>query len=144
MVAVLDGDNVRSGLNQGLGFSESDRQENIRRVAEVSKLFNDCGVICINSFISPTDEVRTLAEDIIGADDFILVFVDAPLEVCQERDVKGFYKKAKAGEIKNYTGIDADFEMPTKPDFVVDTTRQTAEESVNEVFEFIIPKIKLL
>ncbi len=143
LVAVLDGDNTRAGLNQDLGFSLADRRENIRRVAEVSKLFNDCGVICINSFITPTDEIRGLAEEIVGADNFILVYVDASLKVCQERDVKGLYKKAKQGELKDFTGFDSDFAVPKNPALAVDTDKQTVEESVSEMFEFIAPKIKL-
>ena len=143
LASVLDGDNTRAGLNQDLGFSLADRQENIRRVAEVSKLFNDGGVICINSFITPTDEIRGLAEEIIGADNFILVFVDASLRVCEERDVKGLYKKAKQGELKDFTGLDSDFAVPKKPALAVDTDKRMVEESVSEVFEFIASKIKL-
>jgi len=112
---MLDGDNIRAGINSNLGFSDADRSENIRRISEVSKLFLNCGVITINCFVSPTIAIRQLAKDIIGQDDFIEVFINTPLEVCEARDVKGLYKKARAGEIKDFTGIDAPFEAPEHP-----------------------------
>jgi adenylylsulfate kinase len=139
-VKLLDGDNMRTGINKNLGFSEDDRLENIRRVAEVTKLFVESGVITINSFISPTEKIRELAKSIIGAADFNEVFVDCPLEICEKRDVKGLYKKARAGEIKNFTGIDAAFEVPVHPAFVVNTADMNIEESVNKVYEFILKK----
>ena len=142
LTQVLDGDNVRTGINNNLGFSDEDRAENIRRIAEVSKLFINCGIITINSFVSPTIEIRNQAKEIIGADNFIEIFVDTPLEICEQRDVKGLYKKARAGEIKDFTGIDAPFEAPQNADLVIKTENKSIEESVNEVFNFIIERIK--
>lgn len=140
---VLDGDNVRSGINANLGFSEADRTENIRRIAEVSKLFLQCGVITINCFVSPTRDIRQVAKDIIGADDFIEVYINAPFEVCAERDVKGLYKKALAGEIKNFTGLDAPFEAPVNPDVEILTAEEDIETSVNKIYEFLLTRIKI-
>ena len=114
---VLDGDNVRSGINNNLGFSPDDRTENIRRIAEVAKLFLNCGIVTICSFVSPTIAIRQQAKDIIGEKDFVEVFINTPLEVCEARDVKGLYKKARKGEIKGFTGIDAPFEAPPPPRF---------------------------
>ena len=102
LTQILDGDNIRTGINNNLGFSEQDRYENIRRISEVSKLFLDCGIVCINSFISPTNEIRNMAKEIIGEDNLFEVFVDSPIEVCEQRDIKGLYKKARAGKIKNF------------------------------------------
>lgn len=138
---VLDGDNVRTGICNNLGFSEEDRTENIRRIAECSKLFLDAGVIVLCSFVSPTIEIREMARNIVGENDFVEVFVNTPLEICEQRDVKGLYKKARAGEIKNFTGIDAPFESPVNPDLDLQTANQTIEESVNEVFNYIKPLI---
>lgn len=143
-VQVLDGDNTRTGINKNLGFSLEDREENIRRVSEVSKLFVDAGIICLNSFVSPTREIRTMARSIIGAENFTEVFVNTPLEICEQRDVKGLYKKARAGEIKSFTGIDSPFEEPLNPDIEVLTKDQSVEESVQFVFDQIIDKIKAL
>lgn len=139
-VKLLDGDNMRFGINKNLGFTEEDRMENVRRVAEITKLFVETGVITINSFISPTEEIRKLARSIIGEKDFFEVFVDCPLEVCEQRDVKGLYKKARAGEIKNFTGIDSVFEVPVAPAFVLKTATQNIEESVDHLYNFIIQK----
>ena len=113
LTQVLDGDNIRTGINKNLGFSEEDRTENIRRIAEVTKLFNNCGVITINSFVSPTKAIRQSAKEIIGTNTFLEIFINTPFEICEQRDVKGLYKKARAGEIKNFTGLDAPFEAPT-------------------------------
>ncbi|NNF20716.1 MAG: adenylyl-sulfate kinase [Saprospiraceae bacterium] len=143
LIHVLDGDNTRTGICNNLGFSIEDRHENIRRISEVSRLFNDAGVICINSFVSPTEEIRALAKNIIGEDHFIEVFVDTPLEVCEQRDVKGLYKKARAGEIKGFTGIDSPFEAPNNPDLLIPTKDQSIEESIKKVFTFVLPKIGL-
>ena len=140
---VMDGDNVRSGINANLGFSESDRTENIRRIAEVSKLFLQCGVITINCFVSPTRDIRQVAKDIIGAEDFIEVYINAPFEVCAERDVKGLYKKALAGEIKNFTGLDAPFEAPEHPEVEILTAQENIETSVNKIYEFLLTRIKI-
>jgi adenylylsulfate kinase len=141
LTQVLDGDNIRTGINNNLGFTEEDRYENIRRIAEVSKLFMNCGIICINSFISPTREIRLMAKEIIGKENFIEVFVNAPLEVCESRDVKGLYQKAREGKIKNFTGIDSPFEGPTKPDIELKTDKLTIEESTQKALEFILPVI---
>ena len=139
---ILDGDNIRTGINNNLGFTEADRVENIRRIAEVAKLFVDCGVVTIAAFISPTEQIRQMAADIIGKDDFFEIYVNTPLEVCEERDVKGLYKKARQGEIKNFTGISAPFEAPLNPAITIDTSACSLEESVNLIKKIIIPKIK--
>lgn len=142
LVQLLDGDNVRHGLNNNLGFTEEDRTENIRRIAEVNKLFNGCGIITINSFVSPTMEIRSMAREIIGGDSFNEVFVNTPLHICEERDVKGLYKKARKGEIKNFTGIDSPFEASENPELTLFTENQTAEESADQLLNFISTKIK--
>ncbi len=142
MTQVLDGDNIRTGINSNLGFSNEDRQENIRRIAEVAKLFLDCGIITICSFVSPTRAIRQVAADIVGTDDFLEVFVNTSLEECERRDVKGLYKKARAGEIKQFTGIDAPYEAPIKPALDLVTEGHTVEESVQQVYEFLLPIIK--
>ena len=139
---ILDGDNIRSGINNNLTFSGEDRYENIRRIAEVSKLFINCGVIIINSFISPTEEIRNMAMNIIGKENFIEVFINASLEVCEQRDTKGLYAKARKGEIKNFTGIDSPFELPEHADVNIRTDSQTIEESVSQLLEYILPLIK--
>jgi adenylylsulfate kinase len=138
---LLDGDNVRAGINNNLGFSESDRKENIRRIAEVCRLFLDSGLICIASFVSPTKEIRAMAEEIIGKEDFFEVFIDTPLAICEERDVKGLYKKARAGEIADFTGISAPFEQPESPAFVLKTEDRTPDECTEDLFAFIKPQI---
>lgn len=138
---VLDGDNIRTGISNGLTFAEEDRQENIRRIAEVNKLMNDGGIITINSFVSPTIAIRNSARAIIG-DTFEEVYINASLEACEARDVKGLYKKVRDGEIKNFTGIDAPFEAPNPPDLEIKTDEESIEESVNKLFSFVIPKIK--
>lgn len=134
---LLDGDNIRTGINAGLGFSPEDRRENIRRIAEVGKLFVDTGVITLAAFVSPTEELRTLARDIIGADDFKEIFVATPLEECERRDVKGLYARARRGEVKNFTGISAPFEAPRNPALVLDTTDSPVEESVEKVLALL-------
>lgn len=138
---LLDGDNVRSGLNKGLGFSEADRNENIRRIAEVSKLFMDGGVICINCFVSPTKEIRDLAKGIIGENDFIEVYINTPIEECEKRDVKGLYAKARKGEIKDFTGISAPFEAPENPQIEIKTAQKSIEESGEELYQKLLPFI---
>ncbi|MBQ2365935.1 MAG: adenylyl-sulfate kinase [Bacteroidaceae bacterium] len=127
---ILDGDNIRSGINANLGFSEADRKENIRRIAEVSKLFVDTGIITIAAFISPTEEMRQMAAEIIGRNDFKEIYISTPLEECERRDVKGLYAKARLGEIKNFTGISSPFEAPMNPDLSIDTSAVSLEESV--------------
>ena len=127
---ILDGDNIRSGINNNLGFSEADRTENIRRIAEVSKLFVDCGIVTIAAFISPTHAIRRMASEIIGEDDFLEVYVSTPIEECERRDVKGLYAKARRGEIKEFTGISSPFEAPEHPFISIDTSRQSLADSV--------------
>ena len=140
---VLDGDNIRTGINNNLGFSEEDRLENIRRISEVSKLIINTGMITICSFISPTNEIRNLARSIIGEEDFIEVFLNPPLAVCEDRDVKGLYKRARAGEIKDFTGISSPFEAPKNPDVEIDTSVTGIKESVDIIFNTIIGRISL-
>lgn len=134
---LLDGDNVRMGLNSNLGFKEADRIENIRRIAEVSKLMNDAGLICLTSFISPFEADRERAREIIGEDSFIEIYISTPIEECAKRDVKGLYKKAYAGEISNFTGINSPYEEPKNPDITIDTTKFSIEEAVEEILSVI-------
>lgn len=134
---ILDGDNIRSGINKGLGFTAEDRRENIRRIAEVAKLFVDTGIITIAAFISPSNDLRRMASDIIGAEDFKEVYISTPLEVCEARDVKGLYAKARRGEIKNFTGISAPFEAPEHPALSIDTSKVSLEDSVKQILIFL-------
>jgi adenylylsulfate kinase len=140
---VLDGDNIRSGINKNLGFSVADRTENIRRIAEVARLYANSGVIVLASFISPTRQIRTLAKTIIGADDFLEIYVNAPLEECERRDVKGLYQKARRGEIKGFTGIDSPYEAPETPFLEIRTDQLALEKSVDVLFEKVQPEIQL-
>lgn len=140
---ILDGDNIRSGINNNLGFSTEDRVENIRRIAEVGRLFVDTGIITIAAFISPNNQLREMAAEIIGKDDFVEVFVSTPLEECEKRDVKGLYAKARRGEIKNFTGISAPFEAPEHPDITLDTSKLPVEESVKILLDYVLPKAVL-
>lgn len=139
---LLDGDNIRSGINSNLSFSVEDRAENIRRIAEVSKLFVRSGIITLNTFISPLRSMRQNARQIIGSDDFIEVFINTPLEVCEQRDVKGLYKKARAGEIPNFTGIDAPYEAPESPDIEILTENKSVQECVDQIYNMILPRIQ--
>ena len=139
---VLDGDNVRCGINSNLGFSNTDRLENIRRIAEVSKLFLSAGVITINAFVSPTHEIRNLARTIIGHEDFIEIFLNPSVEVCEHRDVKGMYKKARAGQITDFTGVNAPFEMPFHPNLEVNTDKESIDASLKMILDYIIPIIE--
>lgn len=139
---ILDGDNVRSGINKNLKFTEEDRLENIRRIAEVSKLFMNCGIILICAFISPTNEMRQLAKDIIGENDFLEIYVSTPLDICEKRDEKGLYKKARAGEIPNFTGISSPFEVPENPFITVDNAQSDIDATIREMLIKIIPEIK--
>jgi len=138
---MLDGDIIRNGINKNLGFSIEDRLENIRRISEVSKLLIYSGIICLNSFISPTNEIREIAKAIIGEDNFLEIYVNTPLAVCEERDVKGLYKAARSGAIKNFTGITSPYEPPENPALSVKTENRKIDESVQEVYDFIIKKI---
>ncbi len=139
---VLDGDNIRSGINNNLGFSPADRKENIRRIAEIGRLFVDTGIITIAAFISPTNELRQMAAEIIGKDDFLEIYVSTPLEVCESRDVKGLYAKARRGEVKEFTGISAPFDIPEHPALSLDTSKLSVEESVMLLLERILPKVQ--
>ena len=134
---ILDGDNIRAGINVNLGFSEADRKENIRRIAEVSKLFVDTGIITIAAFISPTEEMRQMAAEIIGRNDFKEIYISTPLEECERRDVKGLYAKARLGEIKNFTGISSPFEVPANPTLSLDTSKLTIKESVDALLKLL-------
>lgn len=140
---ILDGDNIRSGINNNLGFSAADREENIRRIAEVGKLFVDTGIITLAAFISPDEKMRQTAASIIGNGDFLEVYVNTPIEACEKRDVKGLYAKARKGEIKNFTGVSAPFEVPENPDISIDTSVTSLEESVQALLSIILPKIKI-
>lgn len=139
---LLDGDNLRSGINSNLGFSEEDRVENIRRAAEISKLFAYNGTVTICSLISPTEKIRKMASEIIG-EKYCEVFINCPLEVCEERDVKGLYAKARRGEIKNFTGIDSPFEIPENPTIDVKTDQMNLKDSLDFLYDSIINKIKI-
>lgn len=138
LTQILDGDNIRTGINKNLGFSEEDRTENIRRIAEVSKLFLNCGLVTINCFVSPTISIRNQAKEIIGEKDFVEVFINTPIEICEQRDPKGLYKKARAGEIKDFTGISAPFEAPLAPTIEIKTEGKTIKECVNELYSYIL------
>lgn len=142
LTMLLDGDNIRSGINNNLSFSDADRIENIRRIAEVSKLLLNCGIITINSFVSPTNEIRKMAKQLIGENDFLEIYINAPLEVCEARDVKGLYKKARAGLIPDFTGITSPFEAPENPNLEIRTDQMEIEESVKMLLDFILPVIK--
>ena len=142
LTTILDGDNVRSGINNNLGFSEEDRTENIRRIAEINKLFLQTGIVTINSFVSPTKDIRDLAKTIIGEQDFYEVYINASIDECAKRDVKGLYKKALNGEIKNFTGLDAPFEAPTNAVLEIKTAEQSIEESIELIYNFFIKNIK--
>ncbi|HMP99105.1 MAG TPA: adenylyl-sulfate kinase [Cyclobacteriaceae bacterium] len=140
---LLDGDNIRSGLNKDLGFTDEARVENIRRIAEVSKLFVDAGLILLSAFISPFRADRYQVKSIVGENNFMEVFVDCPIEVCEQRDVKGLYKRARAGEVKNFTGIDSPYEAPLQPAISIPTHEWPVEKSIEALLKLIIPKISL-
>lgn len=140
---ALDGDNIRGGLNKGLTFSKADREENIRRIAEVTRLFVDAGIVAVSAFISPLKADRQKARKIIGEADFVEIYINTPLEVCEARDVKGLYKKARAGEISDFTGISAAYEAPENPDLQIDTTTQSVEDSVEKIYNFLLQKLRL-
>ena len=139
---ILDGDNIRSGINSNLGFSPADRRENIRRIAEVARLFVDTGIVTIAAFISPSEELRRMAAGIVGEEDFVEIYVSTPLGVCEERDVKGLYAKARRGEISEFTGISAPFEAPQSPALSIDTSARPLGDCVEDVLKLILPKIK--
>jgi len=139
---LLDGDNIRVGISNNLTFSSEDRAENIRRIAEVSKLFMNCGIVTLNCFVSPTIAIRKIAEEIIGSENFIEVYINTSIETCEDRDIKGLYKKARAGEIKDFTGISAPFEAPENPELEINTSELSIDDSVQKVLGYILPKIK--
>ena len=140
---VLDGDNIRFGINNNLKFSDEDRMENIRRIAEISKLFLNCGIITINAFISPTIKMRNIAKQIIGTDDFLEVYVNSPVEVCEQRDTKGLYQLARDGKIKDFTGVNAPYEPPVNPFLEIDTNKLSIEDSIELLVNSILSLIKL-
>lgn len=134
---LLDGDNIRSGINKNLGFSEEDRKENIRRIAEIAKLYLSSGIITINSFISPTAETRNIAKEIVGDGDFLEIYINAPMATCESRDVKGLYKKARAGEIQGFTGVNQAYEEPENPALELRTDLLSVDEAVDILFTFL-------
>ena len=137
---VLDGDNIRQGLNKNLGFSPDDRAENIRRIGEVAKLFADCGVLVLTAFISPYQMDRDLARSLLPADRFIEIYCDCALEICEARDPKGLYKKARAGEVKDFTGIDAPYEVPQNPEIIIKTNTPYLETNLELILKFLKEK----
>ena len=139
---ILDGDNVRAGINNNLGFSAEDRIENIRRIAEIGKLFVQTGVVTLACFVSPTNDIRQMARKIVGEEDFLEVYISTPIEECERRDVKGLYARARKGEVKNFTGISAPFEAPVSADIEIDTSKIPLEESVRTLTELIIKRVK--
>lgn len=139
---IVDGDIIRNGINKDLGYTLEDRLENVRRISEVTKLLNNCGIVTINAFISPTFEVRQMAKDIIGDEKFVEVHVDASIEFCESIDIKGLYKKARKGLIENFTGITSPYEPPKDPDVYIDSENKTIDESAKLLYEYILPKIK--
>jgi adenylylsulfate kinase len=134
---LLDGDNIRHGLNSDLGFDDKSREENIRRIGEVAKLFVDSGIIVLSAFISPFQKDRSFVRDLVEEDEFIEIFVDTPLDICQKRDPKGLYKKVQNGEIKNFTGIDSPYELPLNPELILKTINSTIEENAIQVIEYL-------
>ena len=138
----LDGDNIRTGISNNLSFSESDRIENIRRISEISKLMLDAGLIVFASFVSPTNKIRKQISDIVGAHNYIEIYVSTPLEECEKRDVKGLYKKAREGKIEDFTGISSPFEKPLNPYFSINTTNKSLENCVDAIFNNIINELK--
>ena len=139
---LLDGDNIRVGLNKDLEFTEEGRIENIRRIGEVSKLLLDAGVVVLSAFISPFKADRDRVREIVGDENYIEVFVDAPLALCEERDVKGLYKKARAGVVKNFTGVDSPYEAPTNPDITIASGKLSIDESIEQLIRVIVPKVR--
>lgn len=140
---TLDGDNIRFGISKGLGFDEESRYENLRRIAEIAKLFTDAGLVTIGAFVSPLQKDRDLVKDIVGTENFVEVFVDTSLQECERRDVKGLYKKARAGEIKHFTGIDAPYEKPANPDVLIETEKESIETAIQKVLTFVKHKLEL-
>lgn len=142
LTQILDGDNIRAGINSNLGFSEADREENIRRIAEVAKLFVNCGIITICAFVSPVESLRNLVKEVVGEENYIEIFVSTPIEVCEARDTKGLYAKARAGLIKDFTGINAPFEAPKSSTLEIDTTNDNIQNCNQIIFDTILPLLK--
>ena len=142
LTQILDGDNIRAGINNNLGFSDEDRTENIRRISEISKLFLDCGIITINCFVSPTIAIREQAKGIIGTNDFIEIYINTPIDICEARDVKGLYAKARKGEIQDFTGVNAPFEAPENPNLEIDAAGSSIEDNVQALYAFIRPLVQ--
>lgn len=138
---LLDGDNVRQGLNKDLSFDDAGRVENIRRIGEVANLMLDAGIIVLSAFISPFESDRTLVREVIGTESFMEIFVDCPLEVCEQRDVKGLYQKVRDGAIKNFTGIDSPYEKPSHPDLIIKTNELSLQDSLNLLLKKVLPRI---
>lgn len=141
LTQLLDGDNIRSGINNNLGFSPNDRKENIRRIAEVSKLFLNCGIITLCAFVSPTNEIRSMVKTIVGKENFLEIYVSTSIEVCEQRDIKGLYAKARSGELSDFTGINAPYEVPVEADLSIDTTDGNLEEHVKKLVNLLFPLI---
>lgn len=141
LTQVLDGDNIRTGINNNLGFSPEDRMENIRRIAEIAKLLINSGVICLCAFVSPTRDVRNIVRTIVGEEDFLEVYVSTPIEVCEIRDIKGLYQKARAGEIKEFTGVSAPFDVPQKAVLSIDTSAKTVDECVKILLDRLLSEV---
>jgi adenylylsulfate kinase len=140
---LLDGDNIRAGLNKDLSFTDEGRVENIRRIGEVSNLLLDAGLVVLSAFISPFKADREQVRTIVGEQNYIEVFVDTPLEICEQRDVKGLYKRARAGEVKNFTGIDSPYEIPENPHLIIPTAKTTIEQATELLLNFIVPRIQV-
>src|SRR5688500_6683330 len=140
---LLDGDNIRAGLNKDLTFTDEARVENIRRIGEVAKLMMDAGLVVLSAFISTFQADRKQVKSIVGPENYIEVFVDTPLEICEQRDVKGLYKRARAGEVKNFTGIDSPYEVPENPDIIIPTDKMNLEQSIDALLKLVLPEIKL-
>lgn len=142
LTKIFDGDELRKGLCRDLGFSDNDRKENIRRAAEVAKLLAESGITVICCFISPTNKIRNIAKKIIGKNRFIEVFIDCPFEICEKRDVKGFYAKARKGNVKDFTGIDSVYEIPANPDIIINTGQKSIADTVSELYDYLLPLLK--
>jgi adenylylsulfate kinase len=140
---VLDGDNIRKGLNSDLTFTVEDRKENLRRIGHVAQLFTDAGIICIAAFVAPLQEDRAQLKASIGSDQFIEIYLNTPIETCEERDIKGLYKKARNGEIKDFTGVNAPYETPENPDLIIDTSKESMGVSIEKIMSHIHHKISI-
>jgi adenylylsulfate kinase len=142
VTVLLDGDNIREGLTRDLKFTDADREENVRRVAEVSRLLVQAGIVCINSFITPKETFREIARKIIGAENLLEIYIDCPFEICRERDVKGLYRKAAQGQVSNFTGQGSDFEPPAHPALILHTDRESMEQSLETLYSFVVEQLR--